>query len=198
MSIDIGPTTQPLDIFKTWMDEAKAHPGIKEASAMSLATSDGRELHSRIVLCRGWTEEGFTFFTNYQSRKGLDLAKDSAASAVFYWDPVFRQISISGTVTKTSREVSEKYWNSRARESQLSQYISHQSQEVESREILEQAWTKAEKEFAGKTIPCPAHWGGYLLSPRLIEFWVGKPGRLHDRFEFQKNQKVWTLRRLFP
>jgi pyridoxamine 5'-phosphate oxidase len=196
--MNIGPDSEPFKIFNNWIGEAQNHPGIKEASAMSLATSDGRELHSRIVLCRGWSEEGFTFFTNYQSRKGLDLAQDAEASAVFYWDPIFRQVCISGTITKTSREVSEKYWNSRARESQLSQYISHQSREVASRAELEAAWTKAETEFAGKPIPRPAHWGGYLLIPRRIEFWIGKPGRLHDRFEFQKSPKGWTFRRLYP
>ncbi|MGZ3723903.1 MAG: pyridoxamine 5'-phosphate oxidase [Bdellovibrionales bacterium] len=196
--MNIGPDSKPLDIFSSWMAEMKKHPGIKEASAMSLATSDGNELHSRIVLCRGWSEEGFTFFTNYQSRKGLDLAQDAQASAVFYWDPVFRQVCISGTVSKTSREVSEKYWNARARESQLSQYISHQSQAVASREELQAAWTKADQEFSGKSIPCPAHWGGYVLAPKRIEFWIGQPGRLHDRFEFEKTERVWTFRRLYP
>jgi pyridoxamine 5'-phosphate oxidase len=196
--MSIGPDSNPLDVFKLWLEEATNHPGIKEASAMSLATSDGKELHSRIVLCRGWDQKGFTFFTNYNSRKGLDLAADHEASAVFYWDPVFRQVCISGTVSKTSREVSESYWNGRPRESQLSQYISHQSQPVDSREELEKAWTKAEQEFADRAIPCPKHWGGYVLEPRCIEFWIGRPGRLHDRFEFRKAKQGWAFRRLFP
>lgn len=165
---------------------------------MSLATTDGKELHSRIVLCRGWGEEGFTFYTNYNSRKGVDLAANPEASAVFYWDPVFRQVCISGKVTKTARADSEKYWNARERDSQISQYVSHQSQEVKSREELEQNWTKAEQEFAGKAIPCPAHWGGYVLVPRKIEFWIGRPGRLHDRYEFQRQKTSWSFRRLYP
>lgn len=196
--MSIGQGSNPLDVFKLWMEEAKTHPGIKEASAMSLATSDGKELHSRIVLCRGWDNEGFTFFTNYNSRKGMDLAANSEASAVFYWDPILRQVCIHGSVNKTSREVSEKYWNGRPRESQLSQYISHQSEPVNSREELEKAWTKAEEEFAAQPIPCPKHWGGYVLVPRRIEFWIGRPGRLHDRFEFKKATQGWAFRLLFP
>ena len=196
--MDIGPNSKPLEIFKSWMAEMKTRPDIHEPSAMSLATTDGEHLHSRVVLCRGWDEEGFTFYTNYQSKKGLDLQQHSRASAVFYWDAVFRQVCISGTVSKTSREVSEKYWNARARESQLSQYISHQSQPVNSREDLQLAWTKADQEFKTKPIPCPKQWGGYLLAPHRIEFWVGHTNRLHDRFEFSKQSSGWTLRRLYP
>ena len=197
--LTIGPQSQPLEIFSAWMAEAKQCPQIREAAAMSLATSGPSELHSRIVLCKQWSEDGFVFFTNYQSRKGLDLQHSARAAAVFYWDPLFRQICISGTVVKTSRQVSEDYWNSRARDSQLSQYISQQSLKVDSREALQEAWTKADKSFAGgKPIPCPAHWGGYTLKPQRIEFWVGQPGRLHDRYEFEKTERVWTFRRLYP
>jgi len=197
-ALTLGPESQPIEIFKAWMAEAKQNPQIREATAMSLATTSGSDLHARIVLCKDWSEEGFTFFTNYLSRKGLDLGQNAHAAAVFYWDPLFRQVNISGTVAKTSRQISENYWNSRARESQLSQYISQQSKPVDSRASLEGAWTRAEAEFKGKSIPCPAHWGGYLLTPQRIEFWVGQPGRLHDRYEYEKVNNRWTFRRLYP
>jgi pyridoxamine 5'-phosphate oxidase len=197
-ALTIGPDSQPLEIFKSWMAEAKQNSQIREATAMSLATASSSHLNARIVLCKDWSAEGFTFFTNYQSRKGLDLQHNPQAAAVFYWDPLFRQICISGTVAQTSRDISENYWNSRARESQLSQYISQQSKSVDSRASLEAAWTRAEAEFKGRPIPCPLHWGGYQLTPQRIEFWVGQAGRLHDRYEFEKANKSWTFRRLYP
>lgn len=195
----IEPTSQPIDIFKAWMDEAKKQPGIREATAMAVSTLSGQgQLHSRVVLCKDWTAEGFTFFSNYKSRKGLDLQQNAQASAVFYWDPMFRQVCISGKVSRTSRQVSEEYWNSRPRASQLSQWISRQSQEASSREELERLWQEADHKFTGKQIPCPEHWGGYLLVMDCIEFWLGQANRLHDRYEFQKSGNHWTFRRLYP
>lgn len=195
---NIGQGSQPLEIFAEWLAEAKQHPHIKEATAMSLATAGPDALHARVVLCKQWSEQGFVFFTNYQSQKGLDLQHNSNAAAVFYWDPLFRQISITGRVSKTSRQVSEAYWNQRPRDSQLSQYISRQSQVAESREVLEAAWTQADKEFSGKVIPCPPHWGGYQIEPKQIEFWIGKPGRFHDRHQFERQADSWTYHRLYP
>lgn len=197
--MNIGAKSNPLGIFEEWMTEAKANKAIREPTAMALATSgsDG-ELGVRVVLCKGWSEKGFTFYTNYHSRKGLDLAKNPNAAAVFYWDPMFRQVKIEGTVEKTSRAESEAYWNSRPRESQLSQFISRQSEEIDSREQLEKAWEEADKRFQNQTIPCPAHWGGYVIKPSSIEFWIGRPGRLHDRFSFEKDAAGWTFRRLCP
>lgn len=197
--MEINAQSKPIEIFESWMKEAKATSGIKEATAMALATlGPNSELHNRVVLCKDWSETGFTFFTNYESRKGLDLAAHSVAAAVFYWDPLFRQIKISGTVEKTPRKVSEDYWRTRPRESQLSQLVSQQSREVSSRDALEQAWETAEKEYSGREIPCPLNWGGYLIVPKLIEFWVGRPGRLHDRYQFEKTVSTWTFRRLYP
>ncbi len=198
-NLDIGPNTPPLQIFSDWITEAKNHPHINDAIAMSVATCGANgELHSRVVLCKQWSEEGFTFFTNYNSQKGRNLAERPEAAAGFFWDPLARQIKISGAVKKTSREVSVAYWNSRPRESQLSQWLSHQSQPVDSRKTLEEAWSKADKHFGAQPIPCPEHWGGYLIEPRQIEFWVGQPGRLHDRFEFKRESGAWTFRRLYP
>lgn len=197
--MDINASSQPLKLFNEWMIEAKANPAIKEANAMALATIDREgELHNRVVLCKYWSEDGFTFFTNYDSRKGKDLADHPKASAVFYWDPLFRQFKISGTVEKTSRKISEDYWRSRPRDSQISQWISRQSQPIASRDLLQKAWMDAEKQFAGTDIPCPEHWGGYLIRPKRIEFWIGRPGRLHERFEFEKTGSTWTFRILYP
>jgi pyridoxamine 5'-phosphate oxidase len=197
--MDISALTNPMTLFDEWMLEAKSNKGIREATAMALATlSAGGDLSNRVVLCKSWSEDGFVFYTNYTSRKGTDLAANPKAAAVFYWDALFRQVKITGTVTKTSREESEAYWNSRPRDSQLSQYVSRQSEEIGSREELESAWNEADKKFRSTEIPCPIHWGGYVLQFSSIEFWIGRPGRLHDRFTFEKAGPNWTFRRLCP
>lgn len=178
---------------------AKNTPGIREATAMTVTTADSLgNLHSRVVLCKKWSEEGFVFYTNYLSRKGRELDRNSHAALLFYFDPLFRQIKISGTAEKTSREDSEAYWRSRSRESQLSQFVSRQSEAVSSRAELDALWAAAEKQFTGREVPCPAHWGGYLVRPKAIEFWLGRPNRFHDRFEFEKAPAGWTFRRLCP
>jgi pyridoxamine 5'-phosphate oxidase len=197
--MEITSKSKPHELFEAWMKEAKTVSGLREPTAMVLSTlASNGELHSRVVLCKSWSEEGFVFYTNYQSLKGKDLENSSQAAAIFYWDPMFRQVKISGEVVKTSRQQSEAYWNSREKGSQLSQYISHQSQEVKSREELEKLWREAEAEFQNKPIPCPPHWGGYILRPRLIEFWIGRENRLHDCYQFEKQGATWTFRRLFP
>lgn len=197
--ITIDQDSQPLEVFEAWMKDAKAQPRIREATAMAISTIDARgDIHSRMVLCKEWSEAGFIFYTNYNSRKGQALELNNHAAAVFYWDPLNKQVNISGTVTKTSRQVSEKYWASRLRDSQISQYISHQSQPVTSRDEMEATWRETDERFKNEPIPCPEHWGGYILSPARIEFWVGQSGRLHDRYEFQKSQNHWTFRRLYP
>lgn len=198
-SLDIGPETAPLHIFDLWMTEAKTNGLIREPTAMCVATGNAAgELHVRTVLCKHWSNDGFVFFTNYQSQKGRDLAERPNAAAVFYWDPLARQIKLSGEVQKTTRAESEQYWASRPRESQLSQYISHQSQPVASREAMEEAWKQADIKFKDREIPCPENWGGFVLRPQVIEFWVGQPGRLHDRYEYRKSETHWTFRRLYP
>ncbi len=197
--MEITARSNPLDVFSAWMTEAKENSAIREPLAMSLATmNDAHEIHNRVVLCKSWSENGFTFFTNYLSAKGRELAGHPSAGAVFYWDPLARQVRISGSVKKVSVEESQEYWRSRNRDSQLSQYISRQSEEVSSREELEQLKQRAAKEFEGREVPCPKHWGGYVLSPKIIEFWIGKTGRLHDRFQFEKSEKAWTFRILYP
>lgn len=197
-AMDIGAHSKPLAVFDEWMKEVKLL-GLREPLAMTLATADARGgVHARVVLCKQWSDDGFVFYTNYQSQKGQDLAANPQAAAVFFWDQLARQVKIDGTVEKISRADSEAYWRSRARESQLSQYISQQSKEVESREALERAWSEAEAKFRGGEIPCPPHWGGYVLRPKAIEFWIGQNGRLHDRHQFTKSELSWTYRRLYP
>ncbi len=197
--MEITAHSKPIDVFNRWMDEARAQSDIREPVAMALATqSPDGGLHNRVVLCKSWSDQGFTFFTNYLSAKGRELAHHPFAGAVFYWDPLLRQVRISGRVEKVPEKDSQEYWRLRPRDSQLSQYISRQSEEVSSREELERLKAEAEREFEGREVPCPKHWGGYILLPQSIEFWVGQPGRLHDRFVFEKSEKAWTFRRLYP
>lgn len=194
-----GPHSKPHEVFAEWMALALGAAGIREPTAMVISTlSSANELHSRVVLCKHWSEEGFEFYTNYLSQKGQDVHVHPQAAALFYWDPLFMQVKISGMIEKSSRADSENYWNSRPRESQLSQYVSKQSQPVSSREEMEAARARAEREFAGKDIPCPPHWGGYWLKPKSMEFWIGRPNRFHDRFHFEKHGRDWTFRRLCP
>lgn len=156
------------------------------------------EVRTRVVLCKDWSSDGFTFFTNYSSRKGRDLADHPRLGAVFYWDPMARQILISGHVQRVPRSESEAYWRTRPRESQISGYLSKQSEPVDSRKTLEDLWQKTEIEFKDREIPCPENWGGYRIVPDRIEFWLGQPGRLHDRYLFEKSHGGWTFCRLYP
>lgn len=189
----------PMEVFKTWVQEASTNSPLNEPLAMALATvSNTGEIHNRIVLLKKVTDEGLVFFTNYNSSKGTDLEANPQTEAVFYWDHLLRQVRIGGRVEKTSREVSENYWKTRPRESQLSQWVSHQSGPVKDRRTLEEQVQQARKSFEGKDIPCPSHWGGYILRPDRIELWIGSPGRLHDRFHFRKDASGWTSRRLYP
>lgn len=196
---DFLTLTDPLPLIQSWIDEACATAGLKEprATAISTLSAEG-ELSTRIVLIKQVTSEGLIFYTNYNSRKGHDLAANPRCSGAMFWDSLARQIRFSGPVQKTSRAVSEAYWNSRKKESQLSQFISNQSETVDSRDQLERQWRDAQQRFDGKDIPCPAHWGGYLIQPNVVEFWIGQPGRLHDRFEYRLNGPSWTGRRLYP
>jgi pyridoxamine 5'-phosphate oxidase len=192
----------PMKLFGAWLNEAKAAGTIKEPNAMCVATiSEPCGLTNRIVLLKQVIDEGFIFYTNYHSPKGLSLDETGEAAATFYWDPLAKQIRITGTVTRTDRKTSEAYWNSRARGSQLSQFVSHQSAPVSSREELEALVAKAEEHFKDKPIPCPPHWGGYILTPKHIEFWQGMQSRLHNRFCFRRSSPdafFWTCDRLYP
>jgi pyridoxamine 5'-phosphate oxidase len=188
----------PLTLFELWLMEATA-AGAAEPTAMVLSTStmEGRP-SSRVVLLKDVTESGFTFFTNYNSRKGKELETNSLASILFFWPLLERQVRIEGTVELVPAKDADTYFHSRPLGSQLGAWASPQSQEIDSREILDNNLVSLEKKFSGKTIPRPLHWGGYCLVPVEIEFWQGRENRLHDRLRFNRKDKQWSLVRLAP
>jgi pyridoxamine 5'-phosphate oxidase len=191
----------PIAQFRKWFEQAEKVLAQKEldVNAATLATADKNGKPSaRIVLLKGLDERGFIFFTNYDSRKGRELAKNPNVALVFYWQELERQICIAGSVEKISRAESEKYFKSRPRSSQLSAWASNQSDVVADRAVLEAKWNEMEKKFPNE-IPLPPNWGGCVLKPERIELWQGRPSRLHDRFQYtrQKNNS-WKLERLAP
>ena len=194
---DLDPN--PLVQFQKWFEEA-LNSQLLEPSAMTLATvdADGRP-SARIVLLKGSDERGFLFFTNYESRKGLELAANPRAALVLYWAELEREICIAGDVTKVSRAESEKYFALRPRGSQLGACVSKQSSVVPDRSFLEARLQELEKQFANRDVEMPAQWGGYVLAPIRIEFWQGRPNRMHDRFQYlKKADGSWRIDRLSP
>jgi pyridoxamine 5'-phosphate oxidase len=189
----------PFTQFDSWFNQARASE-MHEPNAMNLATAttDGRP-SSRIVLLKGYNAEGFIFYTNYLSRKGKEIAKNPLGAITFWWGPLERQIRIEGTIEKISKYDSEAYFLSRPKGSQIGAVVSPQSQEIEGREGLEEKWKQLEKEYEDKDVVKPAHWGGYILKPRLFEFWQGRTSRLHDRIIFKRADKSnWKIVRLAP
>ena len=189
----------PVKQFDVWFKEA-VDAKLPEPNAMTLATAthDGRP-SARIVLLKGVYDNGFVFYTNYLSRKGKEITKNPLGALTFFWAGMERQVRIEGTIEKITREQSDKYFQSRPKGSQIGALASPQSQEIASREILEKKWAELETEYADKTIPKPSFWGGYILKPRLIEFWQGRPSRLHDRILYKKIDNTnWKKVRLAP
>ena len=188
----------PIAQFKEWYDEAFA-VGIPEADAMTLATAtlDGKP-SARIVLLKSFDIGGFVFYTNYHSRKGLELAENPYACLVAYWMSVKRQVRIEGTVEKISPEESEEYFRTRPPGSKIGAWTSYQSDVVENREILELRFAELAKRY-GDDVPRPPHWGGYRLKPNAIEFWQGRENRLHDRLRYRLQENgTWVIERLGP
>lgn len=192
--VSIDPFLQ----FRAWFDQALAS-GIHEPNAMTLATCtpDGTP-SARIVLLKGLDARGFTFFTNYESRKGRELAANPRAALVIFWPELERQIRIDGRVERVSDAESDEYHASRPRGSQLGAWTSWQSEVIASREILEKRLAEYLKQFGDGPIPRPPHWGGYRLVPDVIEFWQGRPSRLHDRLRYRKIESGWVIERLSP
>lgn len=189
----------PFTQFEAWMADAiKKETFEPNAMTLATATSDGRPT-ARTVLLKDFSPKGFEFYTNYNSRKGQSLIENPKASLVFYWGSLSRQVLIDGNVEKISYEKSAEYFHSRPRASQIAAYISDQSQVVSDREELKAKMASVTKELEGKEIPCPQHWGGFVLMPVRIEFWQGRPGRLHDRLCYSRTDSgEWQLNRLAP
>jgi pyridoxamine 5'-phosphate oxidase len=188
----------PLQQFSTWWQEA-INSNIEEVNAMTLATADkdGRP-SARIVLLKGFDETGFKFFTNYNSRKGKEIEVNPFASLVFFWKELERQVRISGSVSRLSAEESDTYYQSRPSGSRLGAWCSPQSEVIESRAVLEHNLEKYQATFIDGQISRPPHWGGYAVKPVEVEFWQGRPSRLHDRIAYTKVESSWTIARLAP
>ena len=191
--------TDPFGQFDKWWGEA-LRADIDEVNAMTLATAtaDGMP-DARIVLLKGFDERGFTFFTNYNSSKGMELLENPRASLVFFWKELERQVRISGLVSLVSGKESDEYFNSRPEGSRIGAWASPQSEVIESREWLEENEKKLYGQFSGASVNRPLHWGGYRVKPTRVEFWQGRPSRLHDRilFSLQENGR-WKIERLAP
>lgn len=187
----------PLDQFEAWMKEAIA-AGVSEPNAVDLSTVNEGRPSSRIVLLKGVDKRGFVFYTNYDSRKGKEMAESPFVSLNFFWTLQARQVRIEGRIEKVSPEESDAYFASRPRESQIGAWASAQSSVIKNREVIEENITQLEKQYEGKDIPRPAHWGGYIVLPDRIEFWQGRPNRLHDRFLYEDSPTGWMVFRLAP
>lgn len=188
----------PLDQFRAWFEEA-LHADLPEPTAMTLATADADGVPSaRTVLLKGYGEYGFVWYTNYSSRKGQSLEQNPRAALLFFWPELERQIRVAGGVSKLSHQESELYFHSRPRESQLGAWASHQSSVVASRSELEESYAAVQRRFADGVIPLPPTWGGYRLVPESIEFWQGRPSRMHDRIYYRSQGGIWIIERLAP
>lgn len=188
----------PWALFRRWLDEALAS-GMHEPNAMVVSTvSAQRGVSSRMVLLKGFDERGLVFFTNQASRKGADLADDPTCAVLFPWHPVERQVRVEAVASPLPPEEVEGYFRLRPRGAQVGAWASRQSQVVESREELEQTYAAYEEQFADREVPVPPTWGGYRLRVEAFEFWQGRPGRMHDRLRFDREDETWRRERLAP
>ena len=188
----------PFNQFAAWMKIA-VDANVSEPNAMNLATvSDTGQPSSRIVLLRNFDQDGFVFFTNYESHKGRELEAHKKAAINFFWSELHKQVRIEGSVVRVPDWDSDDYFQSRPRESQIGALASQQSKELNSREELEQNVKNLTNELNGKEIKRPAYWGGYRIIPHFFEFWQGRPSRLHDRIKYEKAGNEWRKCRLYP
>ena len=190
----------PVELFNTWLLEAAANEVVVEANAMVLSTVVDNQPSSRTVLLKDLTKEGFTFFTNYGSRKAKQISSNANVSLLFPWYPMERQVIVIGSASKISKSESEKYFTSRPRGSQIGAWASMQSEELSSREELENKYAEFERKWPeGTEVPMPEHWGGYVVSPTSIEFWQGRYSRLHDRIRYVRSENSdWQIKRIYP
>jgi pyridoxamine 5'-phosphate oxidase len=197
----IPPSTvgaDPMDLFAKWFREAReAGIFLPEAMTLATSTSDGRP-SARMMLLKGFDERGFSFYTNFESRKGGELDANPRAAIVLHWAVLERQIRIEGSVARMTEEDSAAYFRSRPRGSQVGAWASDQSRPYETRAALDAQFDEYEQKFADRDVPLPPYWGGYRLVPERIEFWQGRINRLHDRLEYTRERDEWQVRRLYP
>ncbi|MGA0254502.1 MAG: pyridoxamine 5'-phosphate oxidase [Rhodothermales bacterium] len=195
---DAESISDPFDLFDAWFKAA--HEGglyLPEAMTLATATPEGKP-SARTVLLKGVDPAGFVFFTNYTSRKGTELTANPHAALLFHWPILQRQVRIEGPVAQISREESAAYYHSRPRGSQIGAWASDQSSELDARSTLEQRVKEAEARFPEGEVPLPDHWGGFRITPDRMEFWQGRPYRLHDRIIFERDGQAWKTHRLYP
>ena len=189
----------PFILFEDWFDEVQSKGKEQETNAMTLSTQqpDGG-VASRVVLLKEVSDEGFVFYTNYNSSKGQSIEHNNQVCISFFWQSMERQVIIQGTARKLPPDISDQYFQSRPRGSQMGAHVSNQSEVIENRFTLEKRLKFLEVQYKNKLIPRPTHWGGYVVSPHSIEFWQGRTNRLHDRLVYKQKSSTWVIKRLSP
>ncbi len=189
---------EPVKLFEQWLNEA-LESDVLEPNAMVLSTVDKNGYsNSRTVLLKGIGKDSIRFFTNYESVKGTEISRNANVSVLFWWGELERQVRIRGVAEKITEKESTRYFQSRPRESQLGAWASNQSQEISGRDVLEKRFNEVKEKYSGRKIPKPPTWGGFDIAIHEIEFWQGRPGRLHDRIKFSKENSIWQRKRLAP
>ncbi|MCK0130633.1 pyridoxamine 5'-phosphate oxidase [Flavobacteriaceae bacterium F08102] len=198
--LEANTPDNPMVLFDTWFEAAAQCPGISEVNAMNLATIGVDNFpKNRIVLLKSFSKDGFVFYTNYESEKGKAIRKNPAVCLSFFWDALERQVIVKGVASKVDSNVSDNYFKSRPVGSQLGAWASQQSHVVKSRQEIDQALEAVATKFGKNTIPRPKHWGGFNVKPISIEFWQGRPNRMHDRIRYtETNNHDWKKERLAP